>query len=69
MTNQTVSPALQQIEAALHVTSGTFEKKNYRSVFDITRLSRKQFITDNIDWLGSRGGRAGESLVATLSGK
>lgn len=27
MTNQTVSPALQQIEAALHVTSGTFEKK------------------------------------------
>ncbi|WP_409519016.1 Tc toxin subunit A [Pseudescherichia sp.] len=52
------SPALQQIEAALQVTSGTFEKKNYRSVFDITRLSRKQFITDNIDWLGSRGGRA-----------
>ncbi|WP_144817295.1 hypothetical protein [Enterobacter sp. DE0047] len=27
MTNQTVSPALQQIEAALQVTSGTFEKK------------------------------------------
>jgi len=52
------SPALQQVETALKVTPGSFANKNYRSVFDIARTSRKQFIAANMSWLGLRGGKA-----------
>lgn len=52
------SPALQQVETALKVSPGSFTKNNYRSVFDIARTSRKQFIADNMSWLGLRGGKA-----------
>lgn len=53
-----VSPALVQVEAALKVSPGSFAKNNYRSVFDVARTSRKQFIAANMSWLGLRGGRA-----------
>lgn len=52
------SPALQQVETALKVSPGSFMKNNYRSVFDIARTSRKQFIAANMSWLGLRGGKA-----------
>ena len=58
-----VSPALVQVEAALKVSPGSFAKKNYRSVFDIARTSRKQFIAANMSWLGLRGGRAWDLAV------
>ncbi|WP_313111729.1 Tc toxin subunit A [Pseudescherichia sp.] len=57
------SPALQQVETALQVTPGSFANKNYRSVFDIARTSRKQFIADNMSWLGLRGGKAWDLAV------
>ncbi|WP_312417181.1 Tc toxin subunit A, partial [Pseudescherichia sp.] len=57
------SPALQQVETALKVTPGSFAKNNYRSVFDIARTSRKQFIADNMSWLGLRGGKAWDLAV------
>lgn len=47
------SPALQKIESALGLSKDTFADKNYHSVFDIVRLSRKQFSTSNLSWLGS----------------
>ncbi|WP_312213093.1 Tc toxin subunit A, partial [Pseudescherichia sp.] len=58
-----VSPALVQVETALKVSPGSFAKNNYRSVFDVARMSRKQFIADNISWLGLRGGRAWDLAV------
>lgn len=58
-----VSPALVQVEAALKVSPGSFAKKNYRSVFDVARTSRKQFIAANMSWLGLRGGRAWDLAV------
>lgn len=57
------SPALQQVETALKVTPGSFANKNYHSVFDIARTSRKQFIADNMSWLGLRGGKAWDLAV------
>jgi len=57
------SPALQQVESALKVSPGSFTKNNYRSVFDIARTSRKQFIADNMSWLGLRGGKAWDLAV------
>lgn len=57
------SPALQQVETTLKVSPGSFTKNNYRSVFDIARTSRKQFITDNMSWLGLRGGKAWDLAV------
>lgn len=57
------SPALQQVETALKVSPGSFTKNNYRSVFDIARTSRKQFIADNMSWLGLRGGKAWDLAV------
>ncbi|WP_314420559.1 Tc toxin subunit A [Pseudescherichia vulneris] len=57
------SPALQQVETALKVSPGSFAKNNYRSVFDIARTSRKQFIADNMVWLGLRGGKAWDLAV------
>ncbi|WP_238085099.1 Tc toxin subunit A [Pseudescherichia vulneris] len=53
-----VSPALAQVETALKVSPGSFAKNNYHSVFDVARTSRKQFIADNMPWLGLRGGKA-----------
>ena len=53
-----VTPAVQQVEKTLRLPLGTFINKNYRSVFDIIRTSRKQFIVDNMSWLGLRGGKA-----------
>ncbi|WP_312466798.1 Tc toxin subunit A [Pseudescherichia sp.] len=53
-----VSPALAQVETALKVSPGSFAKNNYHSVFDVARTSRKQFIADNMSWLGLRGGKA-----------
>ena len=58
-----VSPALAQVEAALKVSPGSFAKNNYRSVFDVARTSRKQFIAANMAWLGLRGGRAWDLAV------
>lgn len=58
-----VSPALAQVEAALKVSSGSFAKNNYRSVFDVARTSRKQFIASNMSWLGLRGGRAWDLAI------
>ena len=52
------SPALAQVETALKVSPGSFAKNNYRSVFDVARTSRKQFIAANMAWLGLRGGKA-----------
>ena len=52
------SPALLQVETALKLSPGSFAKNNYRSVFDVARKPRKQFIADNISWLGLRGGKA-----------
>ncbi|GAL57537.1 hypothetical protein EV102420_07_03580 [Pseudescherichia vulneris NBRC 102420] len=57
------SPALLQVESALKVSPGSFTKNNYRSVFDIARTSRKQFIADNMSWLGLRGGKAWDLAV------
>jgi len=57
------SPALQQVETALKVSPGSFAKNNYRSVFDIARTSRKQFIANNMAWLGLRGGKAWDLAV------
>lgn len=57
------SPALQRVETALKVSPGSFTKNNYRSVFDIARTSRKQFIADNMSWLGLRGGKAWDLAV------
>ncbi|WP_313107403.1 Tc toxin subunit A, partial [Pseudescherichia vulneris] len=57
------SPALQQVETALKVSPGSFAKNNYRSVFDIARTSRKQFIANNMSWLGLRGGKAWDLAV------
>ncbi|WP_312416089.1 Tc toxin subunit A, partial [Pseudescherichia sp.] len=57
------SPALQQVETALKVSPGSFAKNNYRSVFDVARTSRKQFIADNMSWLGLRGGKAWDLAV------
>jgi len=57
------SPALKQVETALKVSPGSFNKNNYRSVFDIARTSRKQFIADNMSWLGLRGGKAWDLAV------
>ncbi|WP_312229172.1 Tc toxin subunit A [Pseudescherichia sp.] len=59
----TVSPALTQVESALKVSPGSFAKNNYRSVFDIANTSRKQFIADNMSWLGLRGGRAWDLAI------
>lgn len=56
--NLSASPALKQVESRLGISSGSFAGKHYHSVFDIIRQSRKQFITTNISWLGSRSGTA-----------
>lgn len=58
-----VSPALAQVETALKVSPGSFAKNNYRSVFDVARTSRKQFIATNMSWLGLRGGRAWDLAI------
>ncbi|WP_238085098.1 Tc toxin subunit A [Pseudescherichia vulneris] len=53
-----ISPALQHVEKTLRVLSGSFENNSYKSVFDVIRTSRKQFIAENMSWLGLRGGKA-----------
>lgn len=52
------SPALKQVESSTGIPVGAFAAKNYYSVFDIVRQSRKQFITANASWLGARSGKA-----------
>lgn len=63
MMTVSASPALKQVETALKITPGSFANKNYHSVFDIVRTSRKQFIADNMSWLGLRGGKAWDLAV------
>lgn len=63
MMTLSASPALVQVETALKVSPGSFANNNYRSVFDIARMSRKQFIAANISWLGLRGGKAWDLAV------
>lgn len=50
------SPALKQVESRIGIPVGSLAKKNYHSVFDVIRQSRKQFAIANASWLGSRGG-------------
>lgn len=52
------SPALKQVESRIGIPVGSLAEKNYHSVFDVIRQSRKQFAMANASWLGSRGGHA-----------
>lgn len=51
------SPAIKRVESSTGIPVGAFAEKNYHSVFDIVRQSRKQFITANASWLGARSGK------------